>query len=69
MPIDPVCQMRVKPQNAAARVAYLGRVYYFCSRECHQHFAMNPQQYVSARGDVQPEHGGGAGHARIWGLP
>jgi YHS domain-containing protein len=64
MPTDPVCQMSVKLENAAAKVEYIGRVYYFCSRECHQHFTANPQQYASVQGEGQREHGGGAGHER-----
>lgn len=48
MPIDPVCKKSVKPENAAAKVEYVGRVYYFCSRECHQHFTANPQHYAPA---------------------
>jgi YHS domain-containing protein len=64
MPIDPVCHMSVKPENAAAKVEYVGRVYYFCSRECHQHFTSNLQQYAPVRGEGQREHGGGAGRER-----
>jgi YHS domain-containing protein len=64
MPTDPVCQMSVKPENAAAKVEYVGRVYYFCSQECHQHFTAHPRWYVSARGEGQREHGLGKGHER-----
>ncbi len=58
MPIDPVCKMSVKPENAAVKVEYIGRVYYFCSRECHQYFTANLQHYASA-----PEEG--AARARL----
>lgn len=64
MPTDPVCQMSVTPENAAAKVEYVGRAYYFCSPECHQHFTAHPQWYVSVRREGQRELGGGAGHER-----
>lgn len=59
---DPVCQISLKPENAVAKVAYVGRVYYFCSRECHQRFTAHPQWYVSVRREGPRELGGGAGH-------
>ena len=64
MPIDPVCHMSVKPENAVAKVAYIGRVYYFCSRECHLHFAANPQWYVLVRAEGPREHDGAVSHER-----
>lgn len=43
---DPVCGMRVDPQNAAASMEYQGKTYYFCSDDCHQKFMQNPAQYA-----------------------
>ncbi|MBI2541011.1 MAG: YHS domain-containing protein, partial [Deltaproteobacteria bacterium] len=31
MPIDPVCNMTVEPENAAASTEYKGKTYYFCA--------------------------------------
>jgi YHS domain-containing protein len=56
--------MSVKPENAAAKVEYVGRAYYFCSQECHQHFTADLQQYAPVRREGQRERGGGAGHER-----
>ena len=64
MPTDPVCQMSLKPENAAAKVEYIGRAYYFCSQECHHRFAANPQRYVSAWGEGPREHDDAVSHER-----
>ncbi len=31
---DPVCGMMVKPDRAAAKGTYAGRIVYFCSKGC-----------------------------------
>jgi Cu+-exporting ATPase len=49
---DPVCGMTVDENSAAASSDYLGQRYYFCSENCAQKFAANPEAYV-----------GGAAHA------
>lgn len=43
---DPVCGMQVAEATAAARSAYKGRRYYFCSALCKQLFEGEPQKYV-----------------------
>ena len=43
---DPVCDMEVDPQTAAAKSEYQGTTYYFCSISCKQAFDENPRQYV-----------------------
>lgn len=46
MAIDPVCKMKVEPENAAAKADYAGQVYYFCSAACHKAFTADPQKYT-----------------------
>jgi Cu+-exporting ATPase len=43
---DPVCQMSVDKQTAAAEAEYEGKTYYFCSRQCREQFEANPQKYA-----------------------
>ncbi len=43
---DPVCNMEVNEQNAAAQTRYQGQNYYFCSQGCKEKFDQNPQQYA-----------------------
>jgi membrane fusion protein, copper/silver efflux system len=43
---DPVCGMDVDPNEAAGKVEYQGKTYYFCSNECQAKFEKAPKQYV-----------------------
>jgi YHS domain-containing protein len=43
---DPVCGMRIDPDDAAATAEHDGRLYYFCSETCHEAFVANPETYV-----------------------
>ena len=45
----PVCGMEVDPQDAAAKVDYQGRTYYFCSAECKETFQEDPQRFVGQK--------------------
>jgi YHS domain-containing protein len=49
MPVhtDPVCQMQVDQNTAAAVSEHGGRKYYFCSPGCKEKFDRNPGQYTS----------------------
>ena len=47
---DPVCGMEVKPRNAAASFAHGGQTYYFCSADCHDRFAREPEKYLARAG-------------------
>lgn len=47
---DPVCNMEVDEQNAAASSQYKGEDYYFCSQACKQKFDRNPEQYAGQKG-------------------
>jgi len=46
MAIDPVCNMKVDPNNAAGKSGYEGKTYYFCSAGCKKRFDANPAQYI-----------------------
>lgn len=48
MAIDPVCKMQVDPAKAAAKVAYAGQTFYFCSEACHKAFTDEPRRYGGA---------------------
>jgi class 3 adenylate cyclase/YHS domain-containing protein len=43
--IDPVCRMRVAPDNAAGRLRVDGADYWFCSLECVRSFAADPAAF------------------------
>lgn len=47
MVIDPVCGMRIDPDDAAADVEHGGTTYYFCSEACRDVFVANPGPFVS----------------------
>jgi Cu+-exporting ATPase len=47
MVIDPVCGMRIDPDDAAAEVEHAGTTYYFCSEACRNLFVSSPDQFVS----------------------
>lgn len=42
---DPVCRMRLSDEESTGRLVHQGKVYYFCSLDCVQAFAMNPNAY------------------------
>jgi YHS domain-containing protein len=48
LPVDPVCRMAVDPQRAAGMLVHDGARYYFCSLECAQIFAANPEVHAGA---------------------
>src|SRR5882762_2913780 len=43
---DPVCGMNVEAGKAAAKVEYLGKIYYFCASSCAKRFQQAPEKYV-----------------------
>src|SRR6266403_6369175 len=43
---DPVCGMNVEAGKAAAKVEYLGKIYYFCASGCAKRFQQAPEKYV-----------------------
>ena len=46
MAIDPVCDMEVDEEEAAAIYEYKGKTYYFCAVGCRDKFAQNPARFV-----------------------
>jgi len=43
---DPVCDMEVNEQKAAATSVYQGKTYYFCAPGCKKAFDADPQKYL-----------------------
>ncbi len=46
-PLDPVCRMQVKPDDAPAKLPFEGKTHFFCSFECAKAFAENPDRYLA----------------------
>ena len=46
MVTDPVCGMRIDPDDAVGTVEYNGVTYYFCSEFCRDAFVADPAAYV-----------------------
>jgi len=49
---DPVCQMGVDEQSAAAHSSYQGKAYYLCAPGCREAFKKDPGRYVSKQTDL-----------------
>ncbi|MCC6521165.1 MAG: YHS domain-containing protein [Polyangiaceae bacterium] len=45
--LDPVCRMRIDRASAPATLPYAGRTWAFCSFECAQRFAREPEAYAT----------------------
>jgi YHS domain-containing protein len=43
---DPVCGMKIKPEDAVATIEHDGTTYYFCSQDCADAFAEAPEDYL-----------------------
>ncbi len=52
--IDPVCGMKVEPEQAYSKVEHEGYVMYFCSRNCEEKFQKNPKKYLSKMKQTEP---------------
>lgn len=46
MVTDPVCTMTLEPDDAVATVDHNGVTYYFCSQDCADSFAEEPEDYL-----------------------
>ncbi len=44
--LDPVCLMQINPQDAAAKVEYKGRRWYFCAENCRRAFEQDPDRFA-----------------------
>ncbi len=47
---DPVCGMQASEKKAAAKTAYAGKTYCFCSSVCKTRFDKNPERYLAGTG-------------------
>jgi len=45
--VDPVCDMRLAPADAAATVERHGRTYHFCSDACRDTFTADPASHAA----------------------
>ena len=45
---DPVCQMDIEPEDAAATAEYKGKTYYFCADVCKKEFEKDPKKYAKS---------------------
>jgi Cu+-exporting ATPase len=43
---DPVCGMKIKPEDAVATIDHDGTTYHFCSQECADAFEEAPEDYL-----------------------
>ena len=42
---DPVCGMKIRPQDAVASERHDDRTFYLCSKSCHEMFLKGPHRY------------------------
>lgn len=49
---DPVCQMDLDEDTAAANSTYQGKSYYFCATSCRDAFSKDPERYLPKRTDL-----------------
>jgi len=54
---DPVCNMEIDVDSAAAQEEYQGTTWYFCSESCHGKFQADPAQYARPETLADPEPG------------
>ena len=45
---DPVCRMLVRPESSTAHLTFKEKTYYFCSFECAQKFATQPNLFIKS---------------------
>ncbi len=43
---DPVCGMRIEPDDAADISIYKNKIFYFCSHGCQKIFEIEPEKYI-----------------------
>jgi len=64
---DPVCGMSVDPANAAAKIEYQGKSYFFCSKRCGERFSANPARFLQPPGtaDMEQDHSAHTHHTPV----
>jgi P-type Cu+ transporter len=50
---DPVCNMTIEDNEAAATSTYKGKTYYFCSKPCKEDFDKGPESYIAVKAEVE----------------
>jgi len=58
--IDPVCGMKVNPEQCAGSHTHEGKIYYFCSKRCLEKFKANPAIFLT-----RPDAGSKSGGAHV----
>ncbi|MCH8960265.1 MAG: YHS domain-containing protein [Bacteroidetes bacterium] len=59
---DPICNMTIDSDKAAATETWQGKTYYFCSTSCADTFRKEPDRYVDKPGGGSGHGHGGHGH-------
>ena len=57
--VDPVCNMLVTPETAAATHDHEGKRYYFCAAGCRERFAADPEKYLRKETAAKTSHSHG----------
>ncbi len=55
---DPVCGMNVDEKSAKFSIEYLGKKYFFCSKDCMLTFKANPEKYIEKSNQKINHHQG-----------
>ncbi|MDQ2947877.1 MAG: heavy metal translocating P-type ATPase [Acidobacteriota bacterium] len=52
--VDPVCGMKILPEQAAGKQEYEGQTYYFCGQNCIEKFKTNPASFFTPKPKQSP---------------
>jgi YHS domain-containing protein/cytochrome c5 len=52
--IDPVCGMKIEPEDAAGKSEYKGTTYYFCMDADKETFDQDPEKYIAGMKEGEP---------------
>lgn len=52
---DEVCGMDFEPDDAATKVRFDGKVYYFCADRCKRLFQWHPEWYVPVKPSAEDD--------------
>lgn len=55
--MDPVCEMEIRPDEAAAVARFEGHRVYFCSQNCYEEFLALPHSFVGWADDLSRQRG------------
>ena len=53
--LDPVCGMKIRPEDAARELQHEGQAYFFCSAGCATKFERAPQTYLESQDPAPPQ--------------